>query len=1044
MKKQLCFFLLLLFYQFSPGNLFASERYYDNITQDRPVTGTVYDSKGNPLADVSVVIKGTTTGISTDKDGNFRINVPNNEAVLVFSFVGFTSQEIKVGTRSKITVTLIETDKSLGEVVVVGYGTQKKVNLTGAVSSVTIDEKIADRAVTNMSSALSGLLPGLAVQQSSSMAGGSSAKILIRGMTSPTSPTDPLIVVDGIPDVDINRININDVESISTLKDAAAAAVYGSRASGGVILITTKTGKGLKKPQIKYTGTIGTAEPTRFYNLLQDYPMALTLEQQAATNGRTLPKFYDGTIDEWLSQGMVNPTLFPSVNPMDYVTRTSRIINNSISAAGSNENGNYFVSAGIYDEKGYLINNDFRRYNIRLNLDYKIRKNITIGARTDGQWTNQTFGLQYGIVDYSNGNNPLIFSITGMLPYNEETKQYGGAMAYGEANNAFNLLAEINCRHNLIQRQEFNGNLYGIWTPLPGLNARIDYSLRYYNQFSKNYTDLGVSLYNFQTGSSVNDLFLTSGTLSNGSNQGYKTMLQAKLDYTKKLFKNHQLYAMVVYAEEYWLDRGFAAWAGGRQDERITELVNNSANSGTLNLSGSSSDEGLRSVIGRINYTINDKYLFEANMRADGSSLFSPGHQWGYFPSVSAGWRFSDEDFFNSLKGTISSGKLRISYGSIGNNKGVNRYEQLQTFRSGGYILNGNTMVPGLSANKQINEDFTWEKTTVANLGLDLGFFNNKLTAEIDIYDKVTTNLIRPMSISTLLTGYDPPRTNIGTYRNDGIELTLGWRSRISDFNYGITFNCAYNRDRVEEWSQLLNPGKPFLEMPYNFVYMYQSRGIAQTWEDIYNAPYQNNANTSPGDLLYNDVNGDGQVTAYDRKALPAINQVYPAFNFGSNLYASYKGFDVSVLLQGSAGRKDFFIESMTSPNVNANRFAFQKLYLTDFWNLENRYTLYPRMVSGSTANNTWESDFWLQSMSYLRFKNIQIGYNIPGKVLRRAGIDRIRIYATAENLFTITKWKGVDPEKSTTGNGFINNSYTVDDPMPILRSYSIGINIDL
>lgn len=1043
MTKQFCCFLFILSITLYCFPFQAAAFSGTQAAPGKTVTGTVADARSNPLPGVNVVVKGSATGIATDARGSFSIAVPDTAAILVFSSVGYATQEIKVGNKTQFTVRLAEAGKELTDVVVVGYGIQKKVNLTGAVSSVNIDEKIADRSVTNLSTALSGLVPGLAVQQSQGLAGSSGAKLLIRGLSSPSSGTNtsPLVVVDGIPDVDINRIDINDVENISVLKDAAAAAVYGSRGATGVILITTKSGKGLKKPQIKYTGTYGGAKPTNFYNLLQDYAMALTLEQRASRNGRTQPGFYDGTIDEWLSQSMVDPVKFPNENQLDYATRTSRIFSNNISAAGANENGNYFISTGVYNEKGYLVNNDYKRYNFRMNLDYKIRKNITVGARMDGQWSNQTFGMPNGFLDYGNTNAPLVFAITGLLPYNKATGQYGGAMAYGEAANAPNLYAEINGRHNQVQRQEFNGDAYAAWVPVKGLTARIDYALRYYNQFQKSYTNLGVNLYNFQTGAPVFELFPATATLSNSSGQGYKTLLQGKLDYTREVFKGHQLSVLGVYTEEYWQDRGFAAGAGGRLDERITEIGNNSSNTQAPSISGSSSDEVMRSYIGRLNYTVKDRYLLEASIRADGSSRFSEGHQWGYFPSVSAGWRFSEEPFFERIKGTVSSGKLRASYGSLGNNSGVPRYEQLQTFLSTPYVLNGNTLVSGVSANKQINEDFTWESTRVANIGLDLGFFNNRLTAEIDVYDRLTTNLIRPSVLSTLLTGYNAPQTNIGTFRNDGIELNLGWRSSINKLNYGVTFNFSYNIDRLEKWNQKLNPSKNFIDMPWFFAYYMQSSGIAQTWQQIYDAPFQGNANVAPGDILYKDLNGDGQIGSFDKKAVPTVNEQRPICNYGANFYASWKGFDASILLQAATGRKDYFLEDMTNTNVNPNRYAFQELYLTDIWSLDSRNAIYPRIVAANAANNRVESDFWLQSMNYLRFKNMQVGYNVPARLLKRLGVDRIRIYGTAENLFTLSSWKGVDPEKSTLGNGF--QSFN-DDPFPILKSYSVGVNVSL
>ncbi len=340
-----------------------------------------------------------------------------------------------------------------------------------------------------------------------------------------------------------------------------------------------------------------------------------------------------------------------------------------------------------------------------------------------------------------------------------------------------------------------------------------------------------------------------------------------------------------------------------------------------------------------------------------------------------------------------------------------------------------------------MNEDFSWEKTTSLNIGLDLGFFDNKLTAEIDAYDRVTTDLIRPSSLSTLLTGLSAPRLNIGTFRNYGIELNLSWKSNINKFNYGVTGNFSYNLDRLEKWNQKLNFSKNFIDMPWFFSYQMHSLGIAQSWNDIYNAAFQNSVNVSPGDLLYADLNGNGIIDSYDKKAQPKINEQRPTAYYGANLFASYKGFDMSMLFQASTGRKDYFLEDMTNVSIGNTHYAFQKLYLTDIWSIDNRGGTLPRLVSGNAGNNRVESDFWLQSMNYLRLKNVQLGYSIPAKYLKKLGIERIKIYGSAENVFTLTKWQGVDPEKSTLGNGFESKN---DDPFPILKSYSFGLNIGL
>lgn len=1015
-----CTFLLLSVIPVAAQNVSIKGHVFDQTTKD-------------PVVGATVVQKGTNNAAITDADGNYSLNVPSG-AVLEFRYIGYLPYSLTVKGNGPFSVGLREDNQMLDEVVVVGYGTQKKVNLTGSVAAVKIDESMSSRTVTNVSSALSGMIPGLSVQQSTGMAGASSSKLLVRGLGT-VNDSNPLIVVDGMPDVDINRIDMNDIESISVLKDASSSAIYGSRAANGVILITTKTGKGAEKVQINYTGNFAIANPTKFYNTLENYPKALTLHQRASRAGRYIPKFNDGTIDEWLSMGLIDPIRFPNENQLDWVTRTGHVQSHNVSANGAGEKHNFYLSIGYLDEEGFMIKNDNNRYNFRFNMDYNIRKNIKVGARMDGQWTKMTYAYANGFVDYNVDNLPTSVAITGILPYNYETNQYGGHMAYGESSMAVNMFADYNTRNNIRERQEYNGNIYGEWNIFDGFTARVDFGLRYYNQFVKSYiSEPGLQLYNFQTDQATKVFVPASTGISNSSNQGYKTLTQVQLRYEKEILKGHRLSAMVAMNEEYWHNRWFSAGRDDRIHGSLTEI--DGALNTTQRTSGSSDAEGLRSFLGRINYSFLDRYLVEATFRADGSSKFLPGHQYGFFPSGSIGWRFSEEAFFEPVKNIVSSGKLRVSYGTLGNNSGVQRYEQKETFRSTPYALNGDNLVKGFSANKMINRDFTWEETTVANLGLDLGFFDNKLTAEIDLYDRLTTGMIRSSQLSTLLNGYSAPRVNMGDLRNRGIELNLRWQSSVQKFNYGATFNFSYNRDKLESWNELRNPSKIFINMPYYFNYYMVSSGIAQTWEDIYNAPIQNNTNISPGDLLYEDLNGDGQITGADKKANPKINEQRPTANYGLNLFAEWNGIDINLLFQGATGRKDYWIGHMSAVSVAEDRYAFQEMHWNDTWTLENRNSDMPRLVSGNTGRNGEESTFWLQDLSYLRMKNLQVGYNLPKKWLNKITIDKVRFYLSAENLFTLTAWKGVDPEKARVGNN-IN-----EDPFPIMKTVSFGVNV--
>jgi len=1021
----------------------ASARPYSSLLADKvaptdiTISGRVTDADSKQaLPGVSVVVKGSTRGTNTDADGRYSISVPSEETTLVFSFVGYLAQEVPVGSRKAVDVTLRTDTKALNEVVVVGYGTQKKENLTGAVAAVTIDEKISSRSLTNVSSALSGLVPGLAVQQSTGMAGRSGASLVIRGLGT-VNNAGPLIVVDGMPDVDINRIDMNDVESISVLKDAASASVYGSRAANGVVLITTKNGSKSKKAQINYTGTYAMSQPTNFYNYFDDYARAITMHLRASGAGASSTTYRYGTVEEWLSRSLVDPIKYPSTNWWDVILRDNgRIQTHNLSASGSTDKANFYISAGMLNELGVLVNHDYKRYNMRFNMDYKIRDALKVGVRMDGQWSKQQYANQEGLITYTGtAGYDIRYAVAGILPKEPETGRYGGIMAYGEDAFARNMLTIMEVNHNLRDRQELNGNFYAEWEPVTGLKVRGDYGLRYYNQFTKSYSD-PTDEWNFQTNQIARNIVAPSAGIANATAQGYKTLLQGRINYNKTLFGNHQLSVLGAYTEEYWFARNLSASRQDRIHPNLSEI--DAALTTTQSAGGDSEAEGLRSVIGRINYVINDKYLFEANARYDGSSKFLPGFQYGFFPSASAGWRFSEEPFLAGLRSWLTSGKLRASIGQLGNNSGVGRYEQRDILALTNYILNGK-IVKGFSSNKIINEDFSWEETNVTNVGLDLAFFGGRLNAEIDMYQKMTNGMIRPSSLSSFLTGYNAPRVNIGRLRNRGLEMNLTYRTKIRDANIGANLNMAFNQNRLLEWNEFLGKGFTYLNMPYHFVYTRISNGIAQSWEDIANAPYHGQY-FSPGDILYEDLNGDGQINDEDRKAMPQFNRDQPVGTYGLNLFGNWRGFDVSILFQGATGRKDFWLEPFNNVNVPGARNAFQDFHWYDTWTLDNRGASLPRLTTGSGGANQNESTFWLDSFSYLRLKNVQFGYNIPDKYTSRFGVSRVRLYFTSENLLTVTRYRGVDPEKSTSVSGAENN----DDPFPLLKSYSFGLNLSL
>ncbi|HTE13187.1 MAG TPA: TonB-dependent receptor [Chitinophagaceae bacterium] len=1002
--------------------------------QLKTISGIVTDTAGNPVQGVSVTVLKSKAGTSTDVKGHFSISAAAG-ATLVFSAANSETTTVTVGNAVEYNVSLVQRVSSLNDVVVVGYGRQRKVNLVGSVGTVNVDEKITGRALPNISEGLTGLVPGLAATQSTGMAGRNGAALLIRGLGTPNN-SSPLVVVDGIPDVDINRVNVNDIETISVLKDATSASVYGSRAANGVILITTRTGRGMKKTVVNFTSNTSIEKPTKGIDFISNYPLALTTEQRRALTSTVYGSllYKNGTIDQWMALDKIDPLRYPSTDWWDVIMRDGKMQNYNVSAAGGGDRSNFYISVGMRNENGLQINNDYNQYNARFNFDYKIRDNMNAGVKFNGNWSNFQYALEGGFTDPAASNTAgydMQYAIAGITPYDPVTGLYGGVMAYGEDPQAYNPYQQYINSPNHQTRQEANATAYWDWTPIKGLTAGLDYNLTYYNQFNWA-AATPAQAFNFQTNAYGSRVYVgPNAGVSNTNLNGYKTLMNARLNYHTNFGRNHDLSALFVYSEEYWNDRALSASRNDRLSPGLSEI--DGALPNIISNGGNSSAEGLQSYIGRINYTAFGKYLLEGDMRVDGSSKYVPGQRFGFFPSVAVGWRFTEEDFLKPfLSKFLSSGKLRASYGGLGNNSGVGRYEQQTTLTANNYMIGGNQVI-GLVNSKLINKDLSWESTNVFNLGLELGFLNNRLTAEMDFYDRHTTGFITGSSLSNLLTGaFSAPSTNIGSMRNRGVELTLGWKDKIGKISYGLSINGAYNRTILESWSQLLtrdgsiSGNKAFINMPYNFTYTYVDKGIAQTWADVYNATPQG---AQPGDLLRLDLNGDGKIDGNDQKALTAPRD-RPTTSYALNAYVAYKGFDLGVLLAGTAGRKDFWLNVFNSANFGTSRYAVSEPQVTNPWTVENRNGLWPRI--GGSGTNTATTTFWLDNMSYLRVKNVQLGYTFPKPLFKRLGVTNFRIAGSAENLATISSYRGLDPEKAGASS----------DVYPLNKSYSLAIQL--
>ncbi len=998
----------------------------------RIVVGYVKDDQGAPLPGVEVRNLKTQEVTVTNGEGRFQIKASETDRIQ-FRLIGFAP--IELAPRDAASVVMKTELSELNEVVVVGYGSQKKSDILGAVTSVKFDQTVSSRGLSNTSSALQGLVPGLAVNQNSGMAGNNATELMIRGLGTVNSAV-PLIVVDGMPDVSFNRINVNDIESVTVLKDAASSAIYGSRAANGVVLITTKSGKRNTKPTISFSSNLSVVAPTANVEFENNYAKALTA-MQVAQSVNTLPSvltFKNGTIDEWLAKSMIDPKRYPNTDWWDVILRNGQSQNHNISVNGGGETNNYYLSFGVLDEKGIQIENDFKRYNAAFNFDTKITKTISSGVKFSGNWSDFKYNYSEGMTANGSSGLDLFSAPSGILPYDPVTGYYGGAMAYNESTQASNMYADymVRNRNNMSQKQAYlNG--YLDWEPIKGLVAHVDYGLNYNNRFDWR-ADLPTKDYNFQRDAVGQRVYVGANEpIYNTDREGIKTQLTARLNYNVTIAKSHNLTAMAAYSEEYWKDRSLSGSRETRLNPYIYEL--DGALDAVQKASGSSSAEGLRSYVGRLNYDFKGKYLLGGTFRVDGSSKFLPGDQYGFFPSAAFGWRFSEETFIRPLldKVKISSAKLRVTYGSLGNNSGVGRYEQQELLTASHYFLDASPVV-GLTNKKFINYNLTWEKTNVFNAGLDLAFLGNKLLLELDYYERLTTGMNRPSDLSIHLAGaYTAPRRNIGDMRNRGFETNLTWNDRKGGFRYMVNLNYSTNRNKLLSWYETLQRGSVFIDMPFNYVYTFEAIGIAQTWEDVYQATPQG---ASPGDILIKDLNGDGKIDANDRKAYPNFQLGRPTSNFALRASASWKGFDFAFMAQGAYGRKEFWQNRVNTPTLGATNQAVTKEQAYQSWNVDNRDADYPRLLLSTAATastNIYASSFWLQDLSYVRLKNVQMGYSFRNGIIQKLGVGKIRAYVSADNLLTITSFKGLDPEKNT----YANDSY------PITKTFVFGLNFD-
>ena len=1005
------------------------------------VTGTVIDESGEPVIGANISLKGSNDIIAvSDSNGLFSIPGLNGDETLKVEYLGYDDETIKLTNGEQSYRVVLKPDMSqLDEVVVVGYATQKKVDLTGAVSSIS-SNALSDRPLTNATSALAGLAAGLTVTNSGGNTPGyESQSILVRGQGTLNNAA-PLVVVDGMTGIAISDINPQDIESISILKDAASAAIYGSRAANGVILVTTRQGAE-RAPRVTYSGNVSFETVAKRLNLVTDYADFMEIQNAGLIANGQAPRFSQGKIDEWRNDGGKNPTVYPNTDWQDHIYRNPSVVqNHNLSITGGSRRVRYNITLGYVNNPGMIYYTDYQRYQLRSNLEVKIKPWLSVGTNI------------FGYIDKNNPSSEnaaaggdVIFgsgafnTVPGMTLYDPATGLYGGVQNPEEENVS---------NFNPYRRQWFYDTKYPTKTKrsVIKLNARLTpvKGLTIQGSFAYNYWERNIEHH------------LTDRNLYRFTLDGPVLLREGKVrTYIRRYnYKNTYRSSEVTANYDFSVSRLQASVLAGMSQEYNKydtdffikyDLVDPSLgaiDAGTTNgnITGNYNEWAMRSYFGRINLNWDNRYLLEANLRADGSSKFAPDKRWGYFPSVSVGWRVSQEKFMEASAGWLDQLKLRASYGSLGNNATTSYYMYQSLFATANYILNGN-IAGGLAQTVLANPDLTWEKTYMTNIGLDFALFNSRLTGTIDLYNKNTKGILISLPAPLEHGTSTVPNQNAGEVNNKGFEVDLHWNDRIGKVSYNIGVNLGFVNNKVTKFqgdvASINDVYKTQEGKPINQLYVITVDRIVRDQADLdyvqslvdknpdYFATYQR---PELGDFLFRDANGDGKLDTNDRVEIG--HGTVPRLSYGANLGASWNNFDFSILFQG-VGNHQVYYNNQAFRFVTVMGQSLIKDITDNAWTPENPYnSKYPILRNNANSKNNVASDAFVHNAAYLRCKNIQLGYTIPSDITKKFFVESLKVYASIDNLFTITKFPGLDPEVGA------NVGY------PTVRQYSIGLNI--
>ena len=995
------------------------------------ITGVITDENGEPVIGAGVIEKGTANGVVTDINGSFSFSVGEN-AVLQISYIGYTPQEVSVQGKSTLIITLREDIQTLEEVVVVGYGVQKRVSITGSVASIQANE-ITVTKTANVTNTLAGKLPGLRALQRSGQPGDDAAAIDIRGFG------NPLVIIDGI-ERSLTQIDANDIESISILKDASAS-VYGFKGANGVILVTTKKGE-IKKPKISYNGYLGLQKETRFAEVYNSYEYA-SLFNEAQLNIGVRPPYTQEELEKYKAG---NDPDYPDNNWWELMTRrlTPQMYHN-VSVSGGSEKVKYYFSVGYTHQEGIWASKEeeFNRYNVRSNISSEITKGLTVALQLSGRLDNRFtpndagrfstyFKVRPNIPIYANNNPAYYYHIGDNV--NPIQGLYSEEMGYGKRD-----------------RREFNGSLILNWEVpwIKGLSAKILLAYDYNNSFTKNWAkEYSAYSYDVTTDTYTQYFRRTLSTLNTRMDNSFSPTQQYSLNYQNTFGVHDWGGILLMEMRNYRND-----WVSAYRQFFISAIDQMNAGDNVNKDNGGNLEQSANAgLVGRMNYAYASKYLLELSFRYDGSYKFAEDRRWGFFPAVSLGWRISEESFFKERFSFVNNLKIRGSYGKIGDEGTFSAFQYVTgyTYPSSNYILGSGGVLNGVADRGLPNTNLTWYESATANIGFETQILNGLISAEFDYFERRRDGLLayRSLTLPTSF-GQSLPQENLNSDLTRGFEIVLGHRKKIGDVSYNVKANFTTTRE-LNRYVERAASGNMYDNWRNNtndryksMTWGYEVLGRFRNFEEILNAPIQDgNGNKSllPGDIYYKDLNDDGIINDLDRK--PIAHGTIPSMYYGLNLSAEWKGIDFTAFFQGAAGHELLCIETFTEPFIQRG-LGTGVTFWTDRWHRENPEDpgsawipgyMPPLRPSGFALND--ESSTWsILNQKYLRLKTIELGYSLPKAWISKFGADNIRVYANGYDILTLTdgrRMKYMDPEN---GDSY-NKAY------PPLKSFNFGINL--